>query len=94
MTNTLNIILCEISKLIACLVIIFFIFEGLSVIILFLFSIFFIFKSCENVLENYLISVSLYIYIYIFFFFLIMTAHFYKFVLFFIYYINYNIIMV
>ena len=90
MTNTLNIILCEISKLIACLVIIFFIFEGLSVIILFLFSIFFIFKSCENVLENYLISLSLYIYIYI----LIMTAHFYKFVLFFIYYINYNIIMV
>ena len=91
MTNTLNIILCEISKLIACLVIIiFFIFEGLSVIILFLFSIFFIFKSCENVLENYLISLSLYIYIY----FLIMTAHFYKFVLFFIYYINYNIIMV
>ena len=64
MTNTLNIILCEISKLFACLVIIFFIFEGLSVIILFLFSIFFIFKSCENVLENYLISLSLYIYIY------------------------------
>ena len=58
MTNILNFIVCETSKLFYCLSTIFyskkrniFIFEGLSVIVLFFFVVFFLI-SCENVLEN------------------------------------------
>ena len=67
MTNILNIIVCETSKLSYCLSTIvyskksnIFIFEGLSVIILFFVLYFFLYISCENVFENYLISLYLF----------------------------------
>jgi len=66
-TNILNIIVCETSKLSYCLSTIvyskksnIFIFEGLSVIVLLFCVVFFIYISCENVHENYLISLYLF----------------------------------
>ena len=68
MTNILNIIVCETSKLSYCLSTIvyskksnIFIFEALSVIILLFFCVvFFFYISRENVFENYLISLYLF----------------------------------